>query len=144
MEIFDFILKGLIAGILAGYLILYGLRPAVQYPEIILEIFDNKWMFLILLILNYYAFIWDYNIGALLLLCVITLMFDYIVFVENGFNNNDVYDIKQFENFINKAPIFVPDNSTKLRDNIYDNMINDMNSLEFIPGTPAPFVKLDI
>ena len=62
MEIFEYILKGVIAGILAGYLIIYGLRPAVPYPEIILEIFDNKWMFLILVILNYYAFIWDYNI----------------------------------------------------------------------------------
>jgi len=143
MEIFEFILKGLLAGILAGYLILYGLRPAVPYPEIILEIFDNKWMFLILLILNYYAFIWDYNLGALLLLCVITLMFDYIVFIENGFNNN-IKNIKQIDHFINKAPIFVPDISTKTRDNIYDTMINDMNSLELIPGNPAPFIKLDI
>ncbi len=141
VELFDYILKGLISGILAGYLILYGLRPAVPYPEIILEVFDNKWMFLILLILNYYAFLWDYNVGAILLLCVITLVFDYIIFIEKGFKHDE---IKIIDHFINNAPIFVPDNSTKFKDNIYDHMINEMNTLEYIPGNPAPFIEIKI
>ncbi len=137
----DYILKGVTSGFLAGYLVLYGLRPSVPYPEIILEIFDNKWMFLILLILNYYAFIWDYNVGALLLLSVITLLFDYIIFIEKGFKHSEV---KKIDHFINNAPIFVPDNSTKVQDNIYDNIINNMNNIEMIPGNPAPFIALKI
>jgi len=79
------ILKGIVSGILSAYLILFALRPAIPYPELILEIFENKWMILVLLILNYYVFIWDYTAGALLLLCIIALIFDYIVFTEKGF-----------------------------------------------------------
>jgi len=79
------ILKGIVSGILSAYLILYGLRPAIPNPEIILEVFENKWIILVLLILNYYVFVWDYTAGALFLLCIISLIFDYIVFTQRGF-----------------------------------------------------------
>jgi hypothetical protein len=95
-EYLENILKGLLAGLLSAYLIIYALRPAVPYPELVLEIFENKWMFLILLIINYYIFIWDYHSGAILLLCTIALAFDYIVFTEKGFKK--VVKVESFSN----------------------------------------------
>jgi hypothetical protein len=142
MEIIEDIIKGIIAGILAAFLILYGLRPSVPYPEIILEIFDNKWMFLILVILNYYAFIWDYTIGSLLLLCVITLIFDYIIFIEKGFKPTDFTKNNTIEKFITNEPVFIKNNTLIMNDNIYDRMINEINSSNIIPGNPAPFISL--
>ena len=80
MQYLELISKSLISGLLSAYLLIYGLRPAVPYPDIILELFENKLLFLLLLLVNYYVFVWDYNNGALLLLCVIALIFDYVVF----------------------------------------------------------------
>ena len=90
------VLKGLVAGILSMYCVIYALRPAAPYPEIILEIFENPFMFLILLIINYYVFVWDHHSGAILLLCIIALVFDYVVFTHKGFNRDT-----KTENFTN-------------------------------------------
>ena len=80
MQYLEFISKSLISGLLSSYLLIYGLRPAVPYPDIVLEFFENKLLFLLLLLVNYYVFVWDYNNGSLLLLCIIALIFDYVVF----------------------------------------------------------------
>lgn len=82
LNYFNTILKGIITGILSGYLLIYGLRPSVQYPDIILELFDNTWIIILLVILNYYLYIWDKIIGSLFLLCIIGLIFDQIIFIE--------------------------------------------------------------
>ena len=82
MKYVDTILKGIVSGILSSYLIIYGLRPAVMYPDIILETFENKWLFIILLIFNYYVFLWDTNSGAILMLCILSLVMDYILFTD--------------------------------------------------------------
>jgi len=39
------IFKGILTGILASYLIILGLRPAAIYPDDILDIIDNPWIF---------------------------------------------------------------------------------------------------
>ena len=83
MQYLEVISKSLVSGLLSAYLLIYGLRPAVPYPDIILEFFENKLLFLLLLLVNYYVFVWDYNNGSLLLLCVIALIFDYVVFAGN-------------------------------------------------------------
>ena len=93
------VLKGLVGGMLSAYCIIYALRPAAPYPEIILEIFENPFMFLILLIINYYVFVWDNHSGAVLLLCIIALVFDYIVFTVKGFKR-----VVKVERFTNKFP----------------------------------------
>lgn len=80
----DQISRGMVAGIFTGYLLIYGLRPSIPYPDVILDFFENKWVILILLVINYYVFQWDYRNGALFLLCIIALIFDYIVFTEKG------------------------------------------------------------
>jgi len=97
-ELLETIFKGLITGILVGYLIIYGLRPSIPYPEYILNFFENKWIFLILVIIIYYTFLWDYTIAILLLLSTIALIFDYVVFTSRN------------PLFINKEPISINDN----------------------------------
>ena len=82
MELLYKFFKYIITGVLTGYLLVFGLRPSTPYPEIILEPFDHKWMFLILFIINYYAFIWDEKIGYLLLICIIALLYDMILFTK--------------------------------------------------------------
>lgn len=78
-------LKGIITGILSSYLVTIGLRPSIKYPEEILEIIDNLWILLILLLINYYVFLWDFTIGLLLSISIISLVIDIIVFTEGGF-----------------------------------------------------------
>lgn len=91
------ILHGLLNGILTAYLLIYGLRPSIPYPEYILEIFEHKWIFVILILINYYVIIWNYRTGCLLLLCLIALVFDYMIFVKNGLKK--VVKIVNSENF---------------------------------------------
>ena len=74
----------LLIGILCGYLLIYGLRPAMPYPEFILEPFQHNWLFIIILIINYYFFILDNKLGYLMLLSVIALIFDYLIFTKKG------------------------------------------------------------
>jgi len=82
------ILKGIVSGILSSYVLLYGLRPSVTYPDYILDTFENRWIFILLIICNYYLFIWDYTCGSLLLLSIVSLVMDYIIFTEKS-NNDD-------------------------------------------------------
>lgn len=78
----DLLFRYFIIGILSGYLIIYGLRPTMPYPEIILELFDHHWVLLILIIMNYYVIIWDLKIGVLLALSIIAFILD-IVLINN-------------------------------------------------------------
>ena len=76
------IFKGLITGFLIAYLIILGLRPASLYPDNILDIIDNPWIFIILFIINFYVIQWDLTIGLLLFLSIIALILDIIIFTE--------------------------------------------------------------
>lgn len=78
----DLLFRYFIIGILSGYLIIYGLRPTMPYPEILLELFDHYWVLLILIIMNYYVIIWDLKIGVLLALSIIAFILD-IVLINN-------------------------------------------------------------
>jgi hypothetical protein len=144
MEYLEVILKGLITGVLSAYLVLYGLRPAVPYPEIILELFENLWMFIILLILNYYTFVWDYTIGAILLLCILALIFDYVIFTNKGFKKMiKTETTDHFYNFsTDSEPSFVtvPEQPKKQTKSFYDVIINDIKYINDVlyPGDPAP------
>jgi hypothetical protein len=72
-------LRYIIIGFLSAYLLIYGLRPSVPYPEYILEFYENFWLLLILLILNFYLYLWDKKIGILLCLSIVALIFDMIM-----------------------------------------------------------------
>lgn len=106
----EYILKGLVSGILAAYLLIYGLRPAVLYPEVILETFENKWLFLVLILINYYLFMWDYRAGAILLLCILALILDYILFA-NPEHKGKLQRIET-SSTLNDGPVFVPASSS--------------------------------
>lgn len=76
------IFKGLITGFLIAYLLILGLRPAALYPDNMLDIIDNPWIFIILFIINFYIIQWDLTIGLLLFLSIIALILDIIIFTE--------------------------------------------------------------
>lgn len=80
-EIIIFI-KYFLIGIFSGYLIIYGLRPSVPYPETILEFYENIWLLLLLIIINFYVYLWDNILGVLLCLSIIALIFDMIQFAK--------------------------------------------------------------
>jgi ABC-type multidrug transport system fused ATPase/permease subunit len=81
-EVLYNILKGLITGFLIAYLIILGLRPAALYPDNMLDIIDNPWIFIILFIINFYVIQWDLTIGLLLFLSIIALILDILIFTE--------------------------------------------------------------
>jgi hypothetical protein len=72
--------KYIIIGILTAYLLIYGLRPSVPYPEAILEFYENFWILIILIFFNFYIYLWDKKIGVLLGLSIIALIMDMIQF----------------------------------------------------------------
>ena len=80
---FDLLFRYLIIGILSGYLIIYGLRPIMPYPEILLDFLDHYWILLILIFVNYYLLIWDLKIGVLMALSIIAFILD-IVLLNNS------------------------------------------------------------
>ena len=81
-EILYNIFKGLITGFLIAYLVILGLRPAALYPDNMLDIIDNPWIFIILFLINFYVIQWDLTIGLLLFLSIIALILDIIIFTE--------------------------------------------------------------
>lgn len=86
-ETINTLFKGIIIGIFSIYIIFYSLRPSKLNPDIILQIIENKIMFIPLLIINYYLFIWDKIIGVLFLIFIISLIFDYLIFINNNSKN---------------------------------------------------------
>ena len=78
----DIFIRYLIIGIISAYLLIYGLRPAVPYPEELLELYEHYWILLIIMILNIYILMWDLRIGVLMALSLIALIFDMIIFTK--------------------------------------------------------------
>ena len=70
-ETMNTLFKGIIIGIFSIYIIIYSLRPSKLNPEFILQIIENKIIFIPLLIINYYLFAWDKIIGVLFLIFII-------------------------------------------------------------------------
>ena len=94
-DVLNTVLKGIISGFLIAYLIMLGLRPSAEYPDNILEIIDNPWIFIVFILVNFYAIQLDITIGLLLLLSIIALLLDVIIFTEGEVFNNDI----NIENF---------------------------------------------
>ena len=109
-EVLYNILKAIITGFLIAYLIILGLRPASLYPDNILDIIDNPWIFIILLIINFYVIQWDLTIGLLLFLSIIALILDIIIFTEGKiFYNEENNEKFNDTNVINTAPSNLPE-----------------------------------
>lgn len=88
-ELFKYILMG----ILTAFLLVYGLRPSVPYPDYILEPYEHNWLFLIIFIINYYLFIWDIKLGCLMLLSIVTLLYDMLIFTKKNIITEEKTDI---------------------------------------------------
>lgn len=129
IETYTIIVKSFTAGVLSAYLLLYGLRPSVMYPDIVLEFFENKWIILVLLLINYYLFIWDKLCGALLLLCIIALIFDYVVFIDNHQNPNKNMNNPTNQSYSEIDPTFVPvvKSVDLVTGTFQENMMNQLN-----------------
>jgi hypothetical protein len=78
----DILLRYTLIGIISGYLLIYGLRPSVPYPEQILELCEHYWIIIILIIINYYILLWDLKMGLLLTLGIVALIFDMVLFTK--------------------------------------------------------------
>jgi hypothetical protein len=46
----DIFIRYSIIGIISAYLLIYGLRPSVPYPEELLELYEHYWILLIVII----------------------------------------------------------------------------------------------
>lgn len=118
------IFKGILTGFFASYLIILGMRPAAIYPDNILDIIDNPWIFLILFIINYYILYWDFTIGLLLFLTLIALILDIIIFTHGDFIKDilNILDTNLFS--INKQI----ENNKTIKDNTQETYkdINDI------------------
>ena len=91
----EYVLKGILTGLFVSYLVILGMRPAAIYPDNILDIIDNPWIFLLLFILNYYVLLWDLTIGLLLFLTLIALILDIIIFTEGDFLKDNIYNFNE-------------------------------------------------
>jgi hypothetical protein len=78
----DIFIRYFIIGILSAYLLIYGLRPSVPYPEELLELYEHYWILLIIIFINIYVLMWDLRIGILMALSIIALIFDMIIFTK--------------------------------------------------------------
>jgi hypothetical protein len=67
------IFKYIILGILSAYLLVYGLRPSIPYPESILDFYENIWLLLLLILFNVFVYYWYSKAGILLSLAIIDL-----------------------------------------------------------------------
>ena len=118
-EVLYNIFKGLITGFLIAYLVILGLRPAALYPDNMLDIIDNPWIFIILFIINFYVIQWDLTIGLLLFLSIIALILDIIIFTEG------------------KIFYSIEDNKEGFKENSGDTKTSPAT-----PATPATLAKL--
>ena len=101
------VLKGIIAGVLCGYIILFALRPSVPNPDSILEIIENKYVIIPLVLINYYLYEWDLLIGILFSICIVSLIFDYFIFINKGLKKikNKNIDYENNKNIIENFTI---------------------------------------
>jgi ABC-type multidrug transport system fused ATPase/permease subunit len=133
--LYNNIFKGLITGFLIAYLVILGLRPAALYPDNMLDIIDNPWIFIILFIINFYIIQWDLTIGLLLFLSIIALILDIIIFTEGKIfysieDNKESFNEKASDTKTSNATSAMPVNSTSST-----NSINGSNGVSSINST---------
>lgn len=78
----DLLIRYILIGVFSAYLLIYGLRPAIPYPDSILELYEHSWLLFLLVIVNFYVYLWDKKLGVLLCLGIIALIFDMIQFTN--------------------------------------------------------------
>ena len=123
------ILKGIISGFLIAYLIILGLRPSAEYPDNIIEVIDNPWIFVVLILINFYAMQWDLTIGLLLLLSIIALLLDVIIFTEGAVFNSDI-NIEQFKEDVIDEDVIDKDKKADKKADKKEDKKEDKNNIK--------------
>lgn len=131
----DDVVKGLITGILVGFLVIYSLRPQVPYPEWVLKTYEHPWIFTILISMVVILAAWDARAGGVMLLIVATLLMDYY------FLGTRIIQSKQHAPFFEfdreaLASSAQSSNQQFSFDQAYPIFNNDV---DFQPGHPSPF-----
>lgn len=139
--LYNNIFKGLITGFLIAYLVILGLRPAALYPDNMLDIIDNPWIFIILFIINFYIIQWDLTIGLLLFLSIIALILDIIIFTEGKIfysieDNKESFNEKASDTKTSNATSAMPVNSASSTNSINgSNGVSSTNSTNSTSST---------
>lgn len=76
----DLVLRGAVVGVLAAYLVFYGLRPGAAYPKWMLGTYDQPWLLLVLLAVIVWITQWDLFAGILATLGFVAFIADLYVF----------------------------------------------------------------
>lgn len=141
--LYNNIFKGLITGFLIAYLVILGLRPAALYPDNMLDIIDNPWIFIILFIINFYIIQWDLTIGLLLFLSIIALILDIIIFTEGKIfysieDNKESFNEKASDTKTSNATSAMPVNSASSTNSINgSNGVSSTNSTSSTSSTSS-------
>lgn len=80
----DLVLRGLVVGAIAAYLVFYGLRPGAAYPKWMLGVYDQPWLFLVLFAVIVRIAMWDLFAGVLAMLGFVAFVADLFVFGNAG------------------------------------------------------------
>ena len=84
MSTADLLLRGVVVGVLAAYLVLYGLRPSSPYPKWMLAAYDQPWVFIVLFIVVVQVAMWDLFAGCLAMIGFLAFTADLFVFGNHG------------------------------------------------------------
>ena len=76
----DEVIKGLVTGVLATFVILYSLRPTSPYPRWVVESYEHPWIFVLMIIAVPFLYAWDNIVGALAFIITTMLIIDYNFF----------------------------------------------------------------
>lgn len=71
------VLRGVVTGVLIGFILLYSLRPKMPYPSWILITYEYPWMFVLLIGVAVWCAMWDRVVGALCFVAIIPIVADY-------------------------------------------------------------------
>lgn len=123
------IFKGILTGFFASYLIILGMRPAAIYPDNILDIIDNPWIFLILFIINYYILYWDITVALLLFLTLIALILDIIIFTDGDFIKDNMITLNDTEASAGAGGAAGAANGSKTATKATDKSYKDINDI---------------
>lgn len=133
---FDDIAKGIVAGLLVGFLVIYSLRPQMPYPEWVLQTYEHPWIFVLLVSATLVLACWDAKVGALLALVVATLFVDYYTLGKRSLRSKDAED--NDESFVD-MPRVTKEEFKPLMVAPQDASPLDSEQFEVQPGEPDLF-----
>ena len=74
------VVEGLVIGIFAACVILYGFQTSVLYPDVVLHAFHHPWLIILMLCIGIYMYQWNEIISVFMILLILALCLDYMIF----------------------------------------------------------------